>query len=168
MPQPVAAAAPVTSDEPVVSVIPNARLKAGFMGVKTKPYILMLTQRRVIFVQVTSQMMKQLVADARDGAKAEGKGFMGQWGAQLTAFSAFAEGYLQMPPDAALAQTPGNFAVERSTIVKTKIKTSHADTDSGGATTDRLIIKTTEKKYVLNLGAGKQQAKKALIAAAMI
>lgn len=157
----------VTGGERIVAVIPNATLKGGFMGMKSKAYTLVLTDRRIVFAQITTDMMKQIVADARDGAKAEGKGFMGQWGAQLTAYSAFAQGYLTMPVDQALGETPGNFAIERPAIEKAKVKVGHTDADNN-TTADRLIIKTSDKKYDITLQAGAAQAKQALIAAELI
>ncbi len=170
-PEPSANAEPTSpvpaSGEHVHGVIPNATLKEGFLGVKSKVYILVLTERRIVFVRITTEMMKQLVTDSRNEAKADGKGFFGQWGAQLTAYSEFAQRYLTMPPDEALAETPGNFALERSAIVKAKLKAGHTDND-GNTTSDRLIIKATDRKYNIDLGAGRRQAKEALIAAALI
>lgn len=159
---------PYTGGEHVFSVIPNAMLQAGFMGVKTKPYILVLTERRIIGVFITNQRMKQLVLDARDMAKSEGKGFFGQWGSQLGAYSALAESYLTMPPEQALAEATENFAIERSTITKTKLKTGTGDYESGASGNEYLIIKTPDKKYKFMLGAGRNQAKKALLEAELI
>ncbi len=153
--------------ERVHAIIPNTTLKSGFMGVKSRQHTLILTDRRVIFAQITMAMMKQLVADARDDAKSEGKGFFGQWGAQMSAYSAWAERYLEMSPGQALAETAGNFAVERSTITKTSLKSGDTYGDDAN-TTERLVIKTTGKKYELTLGSGAGQAKQALGAAGMI
>lgn len=116
-----AAPAPVSLAEQVHAVIPNATLKAGFLGMKSKAYILVLTQRRVVFVRTTSAMMKQMVNDAHEGAKSEGKGFFGRWGAQITAYSAFAQRYLEMPPEQALAESPENFALERREEVQHRL-----------------------------------------------
>ena len=153
--------------ERVLSLIPNVTLKAGFMGFGSKQYTLILTDRRVVFAQITVAMMKQLVADARDGAKSEGKGFFGQWGAQLGAYSQFAQRYLEMSPDQALAESENNFAIDRSTITKTSMKVSHNMGDDV-STTDRLIIKTTSKKYDITLVYGLGQAKEALQTANML
>lgn len=155
------------NSESVMAVIPNATLKAGFLGIKSKPYILVLTHRRVVFVHITSAMMKQLVNDAREGAKSEGKGFFGQWGAQMGAYSKFAQRYLEMSPDEALAESPENFAVERSEIKKSKLKAGSMN-DDGATSPDRLVIKATQRTYDLMLGSGSSQAREALIAAEMI
>ncbi len=158
---------PAASGERVLGLIPNAVLNSGFLGVGSKPYVLVLTDRRVIFAFVTKEMTKKMVTDAREGAKAEGKGFFGQWGAQLGAFAAFSQRYYEMTPDQTLAETAESFAIDRSTIVKAKIV--HGTMDENGAESpDRLIIKTTGKKYRLTLRGGTGQAREALIAAAMI
>lgn len=166
-PPPMDPAAAASRGETVMATIPNAMLKAGFMGVGSKPYILVLTDRRVIFARITSEMMKQLVSDARDDAKSQGKGFMGQWGAQLTAYAKFAERYSRMHPDEILAETPENFAIDRSTIRKAKLKAGTMNED-GATSSDRLIIKTTDKTYTIVLNNGIGPAKTALIAARMI
>ncbi len=158
----------VTNGEPVIAVIPNATLKTGLLGGKSRQYTIVLTQRRMVLAQITTQMMKQLVADARDGAKADGKGFFGQWGAQLAAYSRFAESYLEMPPEQALAETAGNFAIERSTIKKVKLKTGYEDVDTGASKSDSLVIKTADKTYTIALPGGSGQAKHALKAAGMV
>ena len=156
-----------SGSESIVSMIPNAMLRAGFMGVKTKPYILVLTGQRIIFARVTNEMLKQAVAQARDGAESEGKGFFAQWGAQLTAYSDLASRYLVTPPEQILHENPDNFAVDRSAIVKTKFKTGSAD-DSGADTSDRLILKTTGKTYTIVLNTSIASAKQALAAAGLI
>lgn len=168
---PVAMVAPPESvpavAEAVLAVIPNTMFKTGFMGVGSKAGVLVLTERRVIFAHTTSEMMKQSVAEARDGAKEQGKGFFGQWGAQLSAHSASAERYLTMHPEHTLAQTPVNFAIENSTIQKARIKAGYTD-ENGQTGSDRLIIKTTGGSYTFTLGSGGSRAKQALVAAHLI
>ncbi len=165
---PVETVAPPVSSEHIHGLIPNAVLKGGFLGIAGKPYILVLTDKRIIFAHVTKEMMKQAVTDARDEAKAGGKGFFGQWGAQLGAYSTIAQRLAETPPDQILTETPENFSLERGDIVSAKLKAGHTD-DQGGSSPDRLIIKATDKrKYNLMLSAGMRQAKEALVAAALI
>lgn len=75
-----------------------------------------LTNQRFIFAQLTSEMFTAAAQQARDQAKAEGKGFFGQWGDQLKATFAYGQRYLRMQPDAIIAETPGNFALYNNTI----------------------------------------------------
>ncbi len=161
-------AAPAQTDERVVSVIPNASLKKGFMGISRTSYVLVFTERRIIFAEVTKDMLKQSVADARDAAKSDGKGFFGQWGAQLGAYSKLAEAYLVLPPDEALAQNPENFAIDKASVEKAKLKSGMVGDADTGSTPDRLVLKTSGGKYDIELGSGIGQAKEALIAAEMI
>jgi hypothetical protein len=71
---------------------------------------------------MTGDMVKQAVQQARDQAKAEGKGFFGQWQEQLHASFGYAQRYLTMAPPAILAENPGNYAVDNSTVREVKIK----------------------------------------------
>lgn len=153
--------------ETIVSLIPNAMLRAGFLGAGTKPYVIAFTQSRVIFGRVTNDMLKQAVNRSRDGATSEGKGFFGKWGAQLNAYSELAEGFGRMTPEQLLAQDAGNFAVDRSAVTKVKLKVGAADAE-GGDMSDRLVIKTKGKDYTIVLNAGIGIAKQALAAAGML
>jgi hypothetical protein len=151
----------------VISIIPNLTLKAGFLGFASKQITLVLTDQRVIFARVTTAMMQEAVADASDGAKAQGKGLLGQMGARMSAHSLFAKRYLEMPPSQILAETDGNFAIDRSAITKTKMKTEYSGGEDAN-TTDALVIKTADKKHKMTLGSTKASAKEALEAANLI
>lgn len=155
------------NSERVISIIPNVTLKAGFLGFASKQIALVLTDQRVIFARITTAMMQEAVTDAADGAKSQGKGLLGQMGARLSAHSVFAKRYLEMPPSQILAETDGNFAVDRSAITKTKMKTSYGGGEDAN-TTDVLIIKTAEKKYDMTLGSSRASAKEALQAAGLM
>lgn len=159
---------PAAVGDQVVAIVPNAALKSGFMGIKRTSYTLALTRNQVLCAEVTSAMLKQSVADARDDAKADGKGFFGQWGAQLTAYSKMAERYYSMSPAQILAENPGNFAIERSQIEKAKLKAGMAGDENTGSSPDRLIIKTQAQKYAFDLGNGMSSARQALIEADLI
>lgn len=155
-------------NETAIAVIPNVAIKSGFLGLGARQYTVLVTSHRVVFARITMQKMKQLVADARDDAKAAGKGFMGQWGAQLTAYTAFAQGYLQIPPDQVLAENEDNFAIDRADIRSIRLKAGHEIGDSGTDSADLLIIKTSQKKYKITLTYGIGPAKQALASAGML
>lgn len=80
-----------------------------------------VTGARMIFAQMTSEMLKDSIQAARDQAKAEGKGFWGQWEEQLRASFSYSQRYLSMDPAAALSETPGNFAVNNDAIREIKL-----------------------------------------------
>lgn len=152
------------TDEPVIAAIPNATLVKGVLGTGSRLHTLVITPRRVIFARTTVKMLKAITDEARDAAKAEGKGRLGQWGAQMGAQGILAARYFETPLDEILAEHEANFAIERDSIVKARLKAGTMDQPGS----DRLIIKTTGKKYNVTLGSGMQQAREALLEAAMI
>ncbi len=81
-----------------------------------------LTTHRMLFAQMTSQMVTDAAMQARNQAKAEGKGFFGQWGDQLRATFGYTQKYLTMEPNAIVAETPGNFAVNNNTVSEVKLR----------------------------------------------
>ena len=154
--------------ERIVSAASGLSLKAGL--IKRVQYTLVMTNYRILFAQTTSAMLKQNVMEARDNAKAEGAGFFKQWGAQISAGFSFADRYLEMTPDQILAETPGNWALEIGRIQKVKYKAGMVgDADSAG-TPDKVVIKTPDQKYVLELSSGSSSTatRKALIEAGLI
>lgn len=106
--------------EQTIGAIPQAK-KFKTMGMTYDSYVVVLTTRRMVFAVLTSKEMQQAANDARDKAKAEGKGFFGAWGEQLKATFKYGEKYLYMPPDQIVAQNPANFAIENSTITEVKL-----------------------------------------------
>ena len=159
-----AGAQPQDSAESVLAVIGNITQVAGFMGLKSKTYSLVLTSRRVIFAQLTKEKITATTSRARDAAKLDGKGLVGQWGAQLGASFNYHDAYRHMSPDAALAETPGNFAIDRSAIQKVKYRVGTMD-DDGHSTSDQITIKTTSGKHKLQVNGSLGAAKEAFRAA---
>jgi len=120
---------PVTAGgEEVIGVIANVR-KSKFFGASWDTWNIVVTNRRMIMVQMTAAMLNAAVAEAQAKAKAEGKGFFGIMKDQLSASFGYAIRYETMNPDLALGETPGNFAVENARIsaINLKVKTSGSD-----------------------------------------
>ncbi|MCK8115819.1 zinc ribbon domain-containing protein [Anaerosoma tenue] len=159
-PTPAPAGAPAASGEEILAVIGGLTLVAGFMGLKQKSYTLVITDRRLIFAELTKEKVTATVNAARDSAKAEGKGFFGQWGAQLKSSTSYSEAYWRMSPDAALAETPGNWAVERSQYQGAKFRMGA--TDENTSTPDVLTIKASTGKWKFNVSGSLGSVKKAL------
>ncbi len=84
-----------TSAEPIYGVILFRRMKS--LG-RWDTYTGVVTNQRLIFAQMTNEMIKAAAQQSRDQAKAEGKGFLGQWGDQLKATWLYSQKYLTMPP----------------------------------------------------------------------
>jgi hypothetical protein len=110
---------PQAGAEAIIGVIVFRRMKS--LG-RWDTYTGVVTSQRLIFAQMTSEMLKATAQQSRDQAKAEGKGFFGQWSDQLKATFGYSKKYLTMPPQAILAETPGNFALYNNTISEIKVK----------------------------------------------
>ncbi len=89
-----------------------------------------LTTEQFIIAQMTSDMVKDAAMQARDEAKANGKGFFGQWSEQLKASFGYTKKYLTMEPAAIIAETPGNFAIDNNSISEIKLKNRYLDQDN--------------------------------------
>ena len=145
-PAPVAAPAPQPAPQPaapgerILAVLGNLTQTGGFMGMKAKTYSIIITDWRLIFAELTKERITAMVNQARDAAKAEGKGFFGQWGAQIGTSFNYHQVYWEMAPEAALAETPGNFAIERTAFKGAKFKVG-ATYDDGRNEPDELVIK---------------------------
>ncbi len=81
-----------------------------------------ITNQRFIVAQMTADMMKEAATRAKEQAKAEGKGFLGQWSDQLKATSNFSRRYYEMSPPDILSETQGNFAIPNGTIEEVRLK----------------------------------------------
>ncbi len=151
------APAPASFSEPIVGLIPTVEIKKGLF--KSETYHLVLTQQRLVFARLTSEMLKEAAAQAKAEAKEEGKGFFGQWGAVISSNSAIAERYLQMPVEAILAENPENFSIPLAEIKKAKTKSNY---DSEYDEADELIIEAGEKYKIKLKGTSAKQTKQAL------
>jgi hypothetical protein len=140
------------SGEEVVGVIGRFTRVSGFMGAKQRLYTLVVTDRRVIFAELTRERQKQLSQEAAAQAQFQGKGFFGRASAQMHARDGVSASYLSMAPAEVLAESPTNFAIDRSEIEKVKFKTGYAETAE-----DDVVIKTTTETIKLR---GVQRAHK--------
>jgi hypothetical protein len=130
--------------EEVIGVIANAR-KTKLFGASWDTWNIVVTDRRMILVQMTSAMLTEAVRQAQEKAKAEGKGFFGIVKDQLAAQFGYAMRYETMNPDTALAETPGNIAIDNSQIRAIRLKLK--DTGSGD-------MEYTEFKLIIESGSG--------------
>jgi hypothetical protein len=144
--------------ETVTGVIPNIVRRKGLFG--TEAFSLILTPQRLIFAHLTSDMVRAASEQAKKDAKAEGKGFFGQWGAVLGVNSSIAEGYYHMSVGDILREHPDNFSIPNQQVRKVEVKKGHWDED--GQDPDTLTIHAGDK-YKFNLqGMSASDAKKLL------
>ena len=124
-------------------------------------YTMIVTPSRLVFAHVSPQLQKAAVQQAREQAKQQGKGFFGQWGAQLAWMDVLRDQYRRMSMDAVLSQYPGSFVIPRHQIQRVRFK-DHYDQDSGN-TTREIILRTAGGKLRFKLLAGNMRAVKKLL-----
>lgn len=108
-------------NDEIIGIVPNLK-KSKMLGLSYDSFTLVVTPDSTIFAKITNDMLKQVVKESRDQAKAEGKGFFGQWGAQIKGSFRYAERYAGMSAQAALAEDKANFAIPNAGIRSIKIK----------------------------------------------
>lgn len=128
--------------EKIIAIVPELRIAKIFSN---EMYTLIVTNERSIFANLTKEMLNDMYKKAREDAKAQGKGFFGQWGAQLgTAFS-YSDKYSKMKPDEILKEAPKNFEIKNSEIEKVKYKWFHDEESARNYY--EVIFKTTSNKH---------------------
>lgn len=157
---------PYGTTERILSVIPNVTVRAGFLGIKSRQHSLVITNNRILFARITVARMKELSQQAREAAKDQGRGRMGQMLANPHVYDRLVEQYLQVGPAGVLADNPANFGVDRSAVSKVKLKTTAGP--EGAVGSDVLIIKTTGRTYKATLGGSKAAARQALESAGLM
>jgi hypothetical protein len=147
--------------EQIAGIIPAIRRKTGLFSSKT--YSLVVTDRRILFAEITQQMATQAAKDAAEEAKAQGKGFFAR--AAQTALSGYRiyQKYWQMAPEAILAETPGNYAVELRDIVSVRVRAGMWDEVHDRQNQDEMHIKTHREKMKLTFVQGSARDAKKLL-----
>jgi hypothetical protein len=127
--------------ETVVGVIPNARVKTGLFSSTT--YTLVVTDRRLLLAEQTSDLAKRRAVEAKEAAKSAGRGFMGQWAASAGTGFDHGRHYLAMDAAAILAESPRNVALGPVDVrgVKVERKTT-SDEDGSMESSLRITIRT--------------------------
>jgi hypothetical protein len=135
----------VVNGEEVMGVIANAR-KMKMFGASWDTYTLVVTNRRMIFAQMTQTLLNAAILEAQAKAKAEGKGFFAIVKDQMAAQFRFAIRYETMTPEQSLTETAGNFAIENPHITAISLKT----VDSGE-------MEYSEFKIIIESSGGKAE-----------
>jgi hypothetical protein len=97
--------------EAFIGVIPNASRKKNMFS--TEAFNIIVTNQRMVFAQVTSDMIKAEAMSHR------GEGIKGAFKAMTAGYNVW-QRYPGMSPDQALAETPGNFCVFMNQVRKVK------------------------------------------------
>ena len=129
-PAPPAAAGsapPAYAAEPILDILPALQRRKGVLGMRADTLNLILTPTRMVFVPVTSQEMRDAVRAARDNAKAQGRGLLGQMAAQMAWVDVVCDRYRSMPVDAILAQYPGSFYILNNQVSRIRFRETIRD-----------------------------------------
>lgn len=137
----------------VIGIVPDLK-KSKMLGILSDSFTLVATPDNTIFAKVTSDMLKQVVKDARAQAKSEGKGFLGQWGSQMGASFDYAKRYADMYPEAILAENADNFVISNSSIKKIKVKDQSSIDDDRSHNEWSIIIQHDSGKLKLKSNFG--------------
>ncbi len=136
--------------EQVIGVIGNAR-KMKMLGAAWDTYALVITDRRMILAQLTTDLLNAAYKEAAERAKAEGKGYFGQVAHQMSVAFQYCQKYETMPPEFALAETKGNRAIENVQISAVYLKEKP---DNGSMEFSEFImtVQSTEGKFEFHIG----------------
>ena len=144
--------------EPVIGIIAGL---AQQKGLSARQYNLIVTQQRLIFARLTDQMLKGAMDQAKQEAKAEGRGFFGQWGSLFKANAKLCERYYQMPIDLIVRENPENFVLYPQQIRKVRIQIANAF-DETNNNIDRLVIQAGSRMTFLLKGTNARETKQIL------
>ena len=90
-----------------------------------------VTDSRCIFAKLTADLLKKAAAEANEAGKAEGKGFLGRWGDQMSATMGYGNRYMNYTPDQVLQETKDNFAINFTDIKSIDFKEKRRIQDAG-------------------------------------
>jgi hypothetical protein len=144
--------------EPIIVTLSGLNRRKGLFGAQS--FNLFVTPERMIFAQVTSEMLKWAAEQAKQNAKQQGKGFFGQWGAVIGSNNFLLDHYRNMPVENILAENPENFVIVNQQVRSIKAR-SNFDPDTNQPDTLEIQYSGGKMKFDLN-GCNAGQVKKAL------
>lgn len=159
-----AAMAPASapSQERLLSAIPLARLRRGLLGLGSFNCTLVITTERILVAAFTAEMQQQQARKAAKQAQAQGKDWRERTLAVWQTHGGDPDRYLQLSPQAILAESSDNFAIPRGAVRSLRIASPSVGraTDDLRATTTHceLHIATTDQKYLFEVPTSLQQA----------
>jgi hypothetical protein len=109
--------------ETLIGIIPSASRKKNLFTMES--FNIIVTNQRMIFAQMTNEMIKA------EAATYKGQGIKGVFKA-MGAGGNIWQRYQQMPPDQALAETPGNFGLYLNQVRKVKYTGTKVFFNKGG------------------------------------
>jgi hypothetical protein len=135
--------------EPILSVIPALQRRKGLLGMGVQTFNLLLTPVRMVFVPVTSQEMRAAINAAREQARGEGRGLLGQVAAQMAWVDVLCQQYRSMPIDAVLVQHPGSFFILNVQV--SRIRLRETAVSDNVQPRQQVIVDSANAKYRFDL-----------------
>ncbi|TRO49396.1 zinc ribbon domain-containing protein [Candidatus Bathyarchaeota archaeon] len=130
-PPPPAYAQPQSYGETIVTTVSNFQKPKSFG--RFDAYIILATAQNLLLIQLTNDMVNRSIKEAQEKAKAEGKGFWGQWGAQLGTSFDYAAKYAGWTKEQVLAEIPDAQIIPNQTVSKIELTSSVNSADYGKA-----------------------------------
>lgn len=109
--------------ETIITTVSNFQKPKSFG--RWDAYILLATQQNLIIAQLTKDMVNQSIKKAQDAAKAEGKGFFGQWAAQLGTSFDYAAQYNGLTKDQLLAEIPNALVIPHQSVTQVELRSEN-------------------------------------------
>ncbi len=132
--------------ERIIGVVPN--LNTGMFGQSS--FTLVVTNYRLIFAEVTKQLLNQERERATAGVQNEG--MMSRWKASMSSHFNFHNRYHNMPPQSILQESPNNYELRPDQIKTVKVRAGHYDYGSNQQLSNKMVIKSTigKKKFTFD------------------
>ena len=146
-PPPPAYTAP--ANDPIITTITILR-KMKSLG-RSDNYFLTASSQRLIIAPLSKEMINRSVKQAQETAKAEGKGFFGQWKAQLGTSFNYADQYLGVPSDTIINQNPGSITLQNQSITQIQLKSRNEHHNDSNVSIYTLYIRSNQGTYEYRL-----------------
>jgi len=116
-----------------------------------KSCALVMTERRTMLVPISRDAFAQAGREARSEAQAEGKGFFGRWGAQISAMLGYTQRFVAMDPDVILRGHPTSRVFDNADLVS--IKLEQISDEDGNTSPSSLVLRTRRERLKVQLQA---------------
>lgn len=145
--------------EEILGFVPAVTKKTGLL--RSKTYTIVVTNKRLIFAELTNEMLKEAASQAIEETK--GKGLFARMKETAASQQRVYGNYTNMAPAEILVQNRDNFAIGNDEIKTVKVSIGHM-IDDGHQDSDRMFINTSREKMKLrfNYHGGTGAAKKIL------
>lgn len=135
--------------EPILGIVPGLQRQGGLLGLKFETFNLVVTPHRLVLAFVPQKMMNEAINAARNEAKSEGKGWLGQVSAQMGWLNVICRQYQTMPVETILSQTPGSFFIPMATIRRVRVNDLYDH--ERNMSRQELVVESTGGRYRFNL-----------------